>query len=47
LFVEPALGLEALDYFLQTGKQKRSRHWFRTDAILRQTVWHTREGRDA
>jgi hypothetical protein len=31
----------------QTGQRKDSLHWFRTDAIPCQTVWNTREGREA
>ena len=49
LFVEPSLGAEteALDYFLETGKQKETLHWIRTDAFARETVWKGRAGRDA
>jgi len=34
LFVDPSLGAEALDHFLETGKQKDTLHWVRTDAFL-------------
>ena len=47
LFVAPALGAEALDYFLETGKQKDTLHWNRTDAFPRETVWKGRAGREA
>ena len=39
LFVAPALGAGALDYFLETGKQKDTLHWNRTDAFPLETVW--------
>ena len=47
LFVDPSLGAEALDYFLETGKQKETLHWIRTDAVPRETVWEGRAGREA
>ena len=47
LFVDPALGAEALDHFLKTGTQKKTRHWIRTDAFPRETVWEGRAGREA
>ena len=47
LFVDPSLGAEALDYFLETGKQKDALHWIRTDAFPRTTVWEGRAGREA
>ena len=47
LFVEPSLAAEALDYFLETGKQKETLHWIRTDAFARETVWKGRAGREA
>ena len=47
LFVDPSLGAEALDYFLETGKQKETLHWIRTDALPRETVWDGRAGREA
>ena len=37
MFVDPALGSDALDYFLVTGKQKGTLHWVRTDAFPRKT----------
>lgn len=47
LFVSPDLAREALDFFLQTGKQKATLHWVGTGAIPRETVWEGREGREA
>jgi hypothetical protein len=47
LFVDPSLGAEALDYFLETGKQKETLHWIRTDALPRETVREGRAGREA
>ena len=47
LFVAPGLGAEALDYFLETGKQKDTLHWNRTDAFPRETVWKGRAGHEA
>ena len=47
LFVDPSLGVEALDFFLKTGKQNGTQHWVRTDAFPREIVWETREGREA
>ncbi len=47
LFVDPSLGAEALDYFLETGKQKETLHWIRTDGFARETVWKGRAGREA
>ena len=39
LFVDRAVVLEALEFFLQTGKQKETLHWVRSDAFPRETVW--------
>jgi hypothetical protein len=47
LFADAALGAEALDHFLKTGKQVGTLHWVRTDAFARETVWEGREGREA
>ncbi|MGH9370592.1 MAG: hypothetical protein ACRD15_03570 [Vicinamibacterales bacterium] len=47
LFVDPALASEALAYFLETGKQKDTLHWVRTDGFPRETVWEGRAGREA
>jgi hypothetical protein len=40
-------GFEALDFFLKTGKQNGTQHRVRTDALFREIVWETREGREA
>ena len=47
LFVDSERALEALDFFLKTGKQDGTQHWVRTDAFPREIVWETREGREA
>lgn len=47
LFVDPCLGAEALDHFLERGKQKETLHWIRTDGFPRATVWKGRAGREA
>jgi hypothetical protein len=44
LFVSPVLAREALDFFLEAGKQKPTMHWVRTGGI---PVWEGREGREA
>jgi hypothetical protein len=47
LFVSPDLAREALDFFLEAGKQKPTMHWVRTGGIPREAVWEEREGREA
>jgi hypothetical protein len=47
LFVSPDLAREAPDFFLQTGTQKTTLHWVGMGAILRETMWKGREGREA
>lgn len=47
LFVSPDLAREAIDFFLEAGKQKPTLHWVRTGGIPRETVWEGREGREA
>jgi hypothetical protein len=47
LFVDADRALEALSFFLKTGKQDGTQHWVRTDAFPREIVWETREGREA
>jgi hypothetical protein len=47
LFVDPSLGAEALDHFVETGKQKETPHWIRTDAFAREAEWKGRAGREA
>lgn len=46
LFVPEELVKEALDYFLDTGKQKPDLRWVRIDRFPRETVWEGREGRE-
>jgi len=43
----PSSHVEALDYFLETGKQKDTLHGILTDAFHRKTVWHGRAGRES
>lgn len=47
LFVDPALGADALGHFLKTGGRKETLHWIRTDGFRRDTVWEGRAGREA
>jgi hypothetical protein len=47
LFVDPSRGAEALDHFLDRGKQKETLHWIRMDGFPRETVWKGRAGREA
>lgn len=47
LFVDSARALEALDFFLKTGKQNRTQCWVQTDAFPREIVPEGREGREA
>ena len=47
LFVGSKRALEALDFFLKTGKQNETPHWVRADAFPREIVWEGREGREA
>jgi hypothetical protein len=47
LFVDADRALEALVFFLKTGKQDGAQHWVRTDAFPREILWETREGREA
>jgi hypothetical protein len=47
LFVDSERALEALDFFLKTGRQNGTQHWVRTDAFPREIVWETREDREA
>lgn len=47
LFVDPSLGVDALDFLLETGKQNGTQHWIQTDAFPREIVWETRQGREA
>jgi hypothetical protein len=47
LFVPEQLAVQALDYFIATGKQDPALHWVRIDAFHRETLWESREGREA
>ena len=47
LFADSERALEALDFFLKTGKQNGMQHWVRTDAFPREIVWEGREAREA
>ena len=47
LFSDRELAVDALDFFLKTGRQNGTQHWVRTDAFPREIVWETREGREA
>ena len=47
LFVDAEVGVEAVDFFLQSGRQKPSLHWVRSDGFSRETVWVGRQGREA
>ncbi|MBI2074167.1 MAG: hypothetical protein HYW06_10805 [Gemmatimonadetes bacterium] len=47
LFVPEALAVEALEWFLDSGKLKPDLHWVRIDRFPREIVWEGREGRDA
>jgi hypothetical protein len=47
LFVDSDRAVEALEFFIETGKQSGTQHWVRTDAFPREIVWETREGREA
>ena len=41
LFGHRELAVEALDFFLKTGKENGTQHWVRTDAFPREIVWET------
>jgi hypothetical protein len=47
LFVSMALATQALDHFLNFGKQDLALEWVRIDAFPRETIWEDREGREA
>lgn len=47
LFVPESLVKEALEWFLNSGTQKRDLHWIRIDRFPREVVWEGREGREA
>jgi hypothetical protein len=47
LVVDSERALEALDFFLKTGRQNGTHHWVRADAFPRQIVREGRAGREA
>lgn len=47
LFVSAERAGQALNYFLDSGKQDPSLEWVRIDAFPREVVWEGREGREA
>ena len=47
LFVSAQVAHQALEYFLDFGKQDPALNWVRIDAFPRETVWEGREGRQA
>jgi hypothetical protein len=47
LFVSEVLASEALDFFLDSGKQKPDLRWIRIDEFSREIVWEGRHGREA
>lgn len=47
LFVSAELATQALNRFLNCGKQDPTLEWIRIDAFPRETIWEGREGREA
>jgi hypothetical protein len=47
LFVSEQLAYQAVDHFLNSGKQDPALHWIRIDAFPRSTIWEGRAGREA
>ena len=47
LFVSEQLAHQAVDHFLNSGKQDPALHWVRIDAFPRSTIWKGRAGREA
>jgi len=47
LFVTAEHATQALNYFLENGKQDPALEWIRIDGFPRETVWEGREGREA
>lgn len=47
LFVSTDLATQALNHFLNFGKQDPALEWIRIDAFPRETVWDDRAGREA
>jgi len=47
LFVSESVAHQALECFLDCGKQDPALHWIRMDAFPRETLWEGRQGREA
>ena len=47
LFVPEQLASQALDCFLDSGKQDQALQWVRIDGFPRETIWVGRQGREA
>jgi hypothetical protein len=47
LFVSAELATQALNHFLNVGKQDPTLEWIRIDGFPREIVWEGREGREA
>lgn len=47
LFVSAECASQALNHFLESGKQDPTLDWVRIDAFPRETVWDDRAGREA
>jgi len=47
LFVSAERATQALNHFLESGKQDPTLAWIRIDSFPRETVWEAREGREA
>ena len=47
LFTSAERATQALNHFLESGKQDPTLAWIRIDRFPRETVWEGREGREA
>jgi hypothetical protein len=47
LFASAELATQALNHFLDSGKQDPALEWIRIDTFPRETVWESSEGREA
>jgi len=47
LFVSAERATQALNHFLESGKQDPTLAWIRIDSFPRETMWEGREGREA
>ena len=47
LFVPASLAHQALDFFLESGKQDPALHWASIEAFPRETIWEGGEGKEA